>query len=190
MKPTPAQYFFARGRPFQVLFLLLLVGAPICFAYVVAGLLAHVYQPLSEIWNLLRLVFYVTIALCLSFLLALVAASCLTGIFWPILRPLYNARCHKNGAPFRVGDHVQILVGRHRGRVVRVYSGWRDDCVRVELGEREAEKFKDIFDPIQLLREDVEPGASPPSRPPSELATSPDIRPLDSQRASSSGGCG
>jgi hypothetical protein len=43
--------------------------------------------------------------------------------------------------------------------MARVYSDWRDDCVRVELGEREKENFEDIFDPIQLLREDVEPNA-------------------------------
>jgi hypothetical protein len=81
------------------------------------------------------------------------------------LRPLYRARCLKNGAPFRVGDHVQILSGRYKGQVARVYSGWRDDSVRVELGGTEKEKFKDIFDPIQLLREDVEPNAAPNSGP-------------------------
>ena len=42
-----------------MLFLLLLVVAPLCFAYVVAGILARVYQPLSDVWNLLRLVFFV-----------------------------------------------------------------------------------------------------------------------------------
>ncbi len=35
-----------------------------------------------------------------------------------------------------------------------------------------------------------EPDASPNSRPPAQLPTSPDIRTPDSQRASSSGGCG
>lgn len=38
--------------------------------------------------------------------------------------------------------------------------------------------------------EDAEPGAPPNSRPPSQLPTSPEIQPSDSQRASSSGGCG
>ncbi len=190
MKPTRAQYFYAKGRPLQVLFLLLLVGAPLCFAYIVAGLLAHVYPPLSDIWNLLLLVFFVFVALLLGFLLALVAGSFLTGIFWRLLRPLYKARAIQNGAPFRVGDHVQILVGHHKGRVARVYSGWKDGCVRVELGEREAEKFKDIFDALQLLRENVEPDAAPSSRPPSELPVSPEVESSDSQRTPSSGGYG
>ena len=165
MKPTRAQYFFARSRPLQVFFLLLFVGVPLYFAYVVAGLLAHVYQPLSDVWNLVRLVFYVIVAALLSFLLAIVAGSYLSGIFWPLLRPLYKARCLKNGAPFHVGDHVQILVGHHRGRVVRVYSGWRDESVRVEFGEKEKEQFKDIFDSIQLLREDIKQDTAPNSRP-------------------------
>jgi hypothetical protein len=157
MKPTRAQYFFAKSWPLQILFLLPFVGAPLFFAYVAAGLLAQVYQPLSDIWNLLQLVFFVMVALLLGVLLALVAGSCLAGIFWPLLRPFYEARAIKNGAPFRVGDRVQILVGRHKGRVVTVYSAWKDDSVRVELGENEKEKFDDIFGSLQLLRENVEP---------------------------------
>jgi len=160
MKPTRAQYFFARGRPVQFFFILFFVGGPLCFAYTVAGLLAHVYEPLSDTWNLLRVVFYVIIAVLLGFLLTLVAGSCLAGILWPILRPLYRARCARNGAPFQPGDHVQILVGRHKGRVVRVYGGWRDDSVRVELSETEKEKLKDIFSAIQLLRESAEQNTS------------------------------
>ena len=194
MKPTRAQYFFAGSRLLkvllQVLFFLLFVGAPVCFAYVVAGLLAHVYQPLSDIWNLVRLAFFVIVALLLGVLLVLVAGSCLAGIFWPILRPFFEARDVKNGAPFRVGDRVRILAGRHKDRVVRVYSDWRYDSVRVELGEKEKEKFTDIFSSLQLLREDVEPDAAPNSRPPSQLPNSPAVPSSDSQRTSSSGGCG
>jgi hypothetical protein len=194
MKPTRAQYFFAGSRlltvPFQVLCFLLFVGVPVCFAYVVASRLAHVYQPLSDIWNLVRLVFFVVVALLLGFLLALVVGSCLAGIFWPLLRPLFEARDVKNGAPFRVGDRVRILAGRHKDRVVRVYSDWKDDSVRVELGEKEKEKFTDIFSSLQLLREDVERDAAPNSRPPSQLPTSPDIQSSDSQRTPSSGGRG
>lgn len=153
MKPTRAQYFFANSRPLQVFFGLLFIAAPLYFAYVVADGLAHVYQPLSNIWNLFRVSFLVIVALLIGVLLALVVAAFLVGIFWPLLRPLYKTRARKNGAPFRVGDNVQILVGRHKGRVVRVYSEWRDECVRVELGEKEKEKFNDIFSDIQLLRE-------------------------------------
>lgn len=155
MKPTRAQYFFATLWPLRILFLLLFVGAPLCFAGVVAILLAHVYQPLFDLWNLLQVVFFVVIALLLGHLLTLVAGTILAAIFWPLLRPRYEARCARNGAPFHVGDHVRILAGRHKNRVVRVYSEWKNDSVRVELGENEKEKFEDIFDPVQLLRENV-----------------------------------
>jgi hypothetical protein len=68
MKPTRAQYFFARSWPLQVVFWLLLIVAPLCSAFVVAGLLAR-DQPLLDIWNLLRLAFFVIVALLFAFLL-------------------------------------------------------------------------------------------------------------------------
>jgi hypothetical protein len=157
------------------LFLPLFAGFPLYFAYVMAVLLARVYEPLSDVWNLLRVVFYVVIAWLLSLLTAFVAGSFLAGIFWPLLRPLYKARCARNGAPFLVGDYVRILAGRHKDRVVRVYSAWEHDSVRVELGEREREKLQDIFSSIELLRENVEPDAATKSRQPSSLSQSPDL---------------
>ena len=194
MKPTRGQYFFAGSRllkvPLQVLFFLLFVGTPVYFAYVVGRLLAHVYQPLFDIWNLVRLAFFVIVALLFVFLLLLVAGSCLAGVFWPMVRSFFEARDLENGAPFRVGDRVRILAGRHKDRVVRVYSDWRYDSVRVELGEMEKEKFTDIFSSLQLAREDVEPDAAPSSRPPAQLPTSRAVQASDSQRTASSGGPG
>ncbi len=152
----------------QIFFFLLIFGAPLFFTCLVACLLARVYAPLSDFWNLLQLVFYVIVALLLSFLLALVAGTFLAGIFWPLLRPLYKARCAKNGAPFQVGDHVRILAGRHKDRVVKVYDTWSGDSVRVDLGENERKDFKDIFDPIQLLRETMAPEPASNSMPPRE----------------------
>ncbi len=159
--PTQAQYFFAsrwlNRIIVQVIFLPLLVGFPLCFAYAKAVLLARAYSPLSEIWNLLRVGFFVLIALMLGFLIALVAASLLAGILWLLYHPLYKARCVVNGAPFVIGDQVRILVGRHKNRIVRIYGTWRDDSVRVELSKAEEQKFDDIFTPIELLREDGKP---------------------------------
>lgn len=155
MKPTRAQYFFATLWPLRILFLLLFAGVPLYFAGAMAVLLAHVYQPLSNLWNLLRVVFFVTVALLLGLFMVFFVVMFLATIFSPLLRPIYKARCAKNGAPFHVGDHVRILVGRHKDRVVRVYSEWKDDSVRVELGEKEKDKFEDIFDSLQLLRENV-----------------------------------
>ena len=49
--------------------------------------------------------------------------------------------------------------------------------------------------PVVLIRESrtkriTEPAAAPNSRPPSQLRTSPEVQSPDSQRTSSSGGCG
>src|SRR5262245_56663955 len=71
MRPTRGQYLFTKSRPLQVAFGLLFVVVPLWFAYVVAAVLARVYQPLLDIWNLLRLAFFVIVALLLAFLVAL-----------------------------------------------------------------------------------------------------------------------
>ncbi|HEY4760490.1 MAG TPA: KOW motif-containing protein, partial [Thermoguttaceae bacterium] len=73
---------------------------------------------------------------------------------WFILSPIYYDRGLKNGAPFREGDMVRILVGPHRDRIVKVYAMWQGNTVRVELGDKEKREFKDIFSPAQLLREE------------------------------------
>ncbi len=62
---------------------------------------------------------------------------------WPLL---YWISSRINGAPFREGDMVHILVGPHRGRVVRVYEMWPSrGQARVELGERERVEVTDVF---------------------------------------------
>ena len=75
-------------------------------------------------------------------------------LLWLLLSGLHEKLARKNGAPFAVGDRVQILAGPRKGTVSRVYSAWQGNTVRVRLGEREEENFKDIFSPHQLLRED------------------------------------
>jgi phosphate/sulfate permease len=70
-----------------------------------------------------------------------------------ILGPIYYARGRLNGAPFHEGDHVQILVGPHRGRVVRVYAIWAErNQVRVELGEQTKKGASDVFSYFQVCR--------------------------------------
>lgn len=138
------------------------VGFPLAFAYVVAGILARAYGSLTDIWNLLCLVFFVLVALLLGIYLALVAGSILAAVLWLILQPLYKSRCALNGAPFHEGDLVRILVGRHKDQVVRINSTWRGDSVRVKLGEAEEEKFHDVFSPLELLRMDAGRNDTPP----------------------------
>ncbi len=85
---------------------------------------------------------------------------------WFFIGPFFYAREMKNGGPFKVGDTVQILSGPHKGRISRVYSTWQGNTLRVELGTREKDEFKDIFSPAQLLREEIaEPGAPPNGGP-------------------------
>ena len=106
-----------------------------------------------------------------SFLIVLVISPVLgyltaivLGAF--ILAPFYQARGHLNGAPFKVGDVVQILVGPHRGTVTTVYSAWQGNAVRVKLGSEEEKTFKDVMQPAQLLREGIaEPSSACDSQP-------------------------
>ena len=109
-----------------------------------------------------------------------------------IAGPLHMARAEKNGAPFRDGDMVHILAGRYRDRVARVYEVWESrNQVKVSLGEEARFMGKDIFSFTQVCRKgSAEQDAAPNSRPPSPLPSSPDIQSSDSQRTSSSGGCG
>lgn len=161
MKPTRAQYFFANLWPVRVFVLVWFVGGPVTFAYLAGGVLAQGF-PLSNLVNLIIVVFFTVVALVIGLLLALIGLSLLAGILWPLLRPLFNARALKNGAPFQVGDHVRILAGRHKDRIVRVYDVWKEDQVRVELGQPEREKFDDIFSDIQLLRHNVQSAGERP----------------------------
>jgi hypothetical protein len=130
-------------------------------------------------------------------LLALTAATGLgyfLGMFtcWPWIRPL----CSKvNGAPFKLADSVMILTGPLRGTTAEVeditkgQGGW--DVIWLGLGPERRKHFSNIFEEYSLFKmRRGEQGASPNSRPPSRLPTSPEVQSPDSQRTSSSGGCG
>jgi len=77
-----------------------------------------------------------------------------------ILLPILQFRALLNGAPFMVGDSVQIIGGTYDGSRGKIYSLWKGNRVRVELGQEAKEQLKDIFSPIQMLRiYDSEPGS-------------------------------
>ena len=95
----------------------------------------------------------------LLFLLAMIVAPVLlflVGVLigFPIIGSIYYARELANGGPFKVGDRVYIIAGRHKGKVARVYSMWQGGTVRLELGDEAKETFKDIFGGNELLRAD------------------------------------
>ncbi len=154
MKPTKAQYFFAKGCWIQIVLGPFMIGLPLLTAAVVLSTIVPTLEPLSQMWNLLRLAFWIVISLVLGFLLAILVCVFLAEILQPFIR----IRERKNGAPFREGDIVRILSGRHRDRVVRIYdSSWYGNGVvraamRVDLGEKEREEFKDVFEPWKLFR--------------------------------------
>jgi hypothetical protein len=72
---------------------------------------------------------------------------------WLLLGPLYYDQGLSNGAPYRVGDHVQVLCRFQRDKVGRVYEVWAErNQVRVELGEAARERVEDVFSYFEVCR--------------------------------------
>jgi hypothetical protein len=147
MKPTRLHYFYAYNWP-KWLWITLV---PLACVALMAGALGPppaLLPPGAEGKGYLLL-------LGLAWLLGF-TGGLLPG--WFILGPIYFHRAQLNGAPFHPGDEVEILVGRCRGRVVRVLDAenWQGS-VRVDLGEAERGRRSrlwtgDIFQPTQLLK--------------------------------------
>ena len=155
MKPTRLQHFLASPWPGRIWFTII----PLLLACAVGKVCASYLDPLAGWWDFVCFSWYVLVALALGFFLGVFPGCTAISSF-------SHWRERKNGGPFKVGDTVQILCGSHSGRVARVYSSWQGDTVRVELGEIEKQGFRDIFSPMQLLREqDREPGAPPNGGP-------------------------
>ena len=162
MRPTNAQYFFASPWPGRIWF----TTIPLLLALAVGHTCASFLDPLSAWWDFVRFAWFVLLALLLGLFLAMFPG-------WFVIGPLFYGREMKNGGPFKVGDTVQILSGSHKGRIARVYSTWQGNTLRVELGAKEKEEFKDIFSPAQLLRDgSAEPDAAPNGGPGTRLGNS------------------
>jgi hypothetical protein len=141
MKPSLMHYFFAQDWPLKIW----LVGFSL-FCAITAGNACEPSFALLRDWHFLILfISAILVAPTLGFFLALPLA-------WIVIGPFYHFRAKLNGAPFHVGDHVQILVGSHRGKVARIYSTWQGDTFRVELGSDAEKSYKDIFSPTKVLR--------------------------------------
>jgi hypothetical protein len=144
MKPTRLHYFFASDFPPN------LVGGALLW-WLVAVVVRMIYRfaisPLRDWMEFMWLIIMI--------LIVFPAGAC--GILLFLLffvAPIYHWRAAKNGAPFRPGDRVRILVGPYRDRVAQVYAEWRYNQVRVDLGELEKALHRDHFAPYQLLRDD------------------------------------
>ena len=77
------------------------------------------------------------------------------GMFtcWPWIRPLC---CKLNGAPFKVGDHVVIMVGDMRGTVAEVEDITKgqggQDVIWLDMGPERRKKFSNIFEEYTLKK--------------------------------------
>lgn len=134
-KPSSMQRFFARSWPWQLAFWGGSLGAGIL-------LLAPSYSR--------RTGSIVTI------LAAAMSGALITAFF---LHILWRLRAWLNGAPFRKGDVVQILAGKHQGRIARVYDEWIErNEVRVDVGKQAKRDVEDVFSFVEISRiEDDEP---------------------------------
>lgn len=82
------------------------------------------------------------------------SVGCLLGIFPGIfiIGPFLYSRTCLNGAPFHVGDRVQIIGGSYDGTITSIYAGWQGDSVRLDLGEEAKNTNKDVFSPLCFFR--------------------------------------
>lgn len=143
MKPNKLQYLFAQSDPMKVC---LTAGPILCAVYVLRAIEPSL-DMMKDFMTILLLVGVVLLSLPLGWFGAILILAFLFG-------PIYYDQGLRNGAPFHPGDHVRILAGPHRDRIVRVYSYWQGDSVRVELGEEEKNNYSDVFSPYQLMREE------------------------------------
>lgn len=75
----------------------------------------------------------------------------LSALFvWPLAGRLV---ARLNGAPFAVGEVVEVLGGKDAGRVAEIYEVWPTrGQVRLRLGEERASAVTDVFSEHQVRR--------------------------------------
>jgi hypothetical protein len=96
-------------------------------------------------------VFWLVVALVPSSIIGLWPGALLFG--W-----LVYSLCRKfNGAPYAIGEEVQVLVGPFRGQVTRINEIAKGQggqtLLRVQLGPEARAKYKDMFDEYEVLRQ-------------------------------------
>ena len=143
MKPTPVHYFFAYDLPLK--------GYLACWGILGVVIVVSECQPSKATFSdwTFGVLFVV------SLLLAPVHFMFLSlPIGFLVLGPAYYVGRRLAGAPFRVGDHVRILVGPHRDRVVEIYDVWDSrGQIRVRLDPELEREVRDVFKFTQVLRQ-------------------------------------
>jgi hypothetical protein len=100
----------------------------------------------SNVWFLLFGVLTIVLAFAAGWFASIIPT-------WLLFGPILHDRGLANGGPFGPGDWVQVIAGKHRGRVVQVYSEWQNNTVRVDLGDSEKQRYADIFSAYELFRQ-------------------------------------
>jgi len=142
MQPQKIHYFFAENWPLKIWISLITL-----FTAVAAVAACDAHFSILRDW---RIILWLTAVFILALPVGYFTAILLA---WFVLGPIYYGRALKNGAPFHPNDKVLILVGPYRGYISRVYKSWQGDSVRVELGQKAKDDFKDIFGPTQILKQ-------------------------------------
>ncbi len=145
LNPTLAQRFYASQWPEYIWF----GGATALTLSACLRSAGFNTESLTESWS--SAVWFFVVAL-LAAPLGICLAAFPGGL---IFGPTIHERGRINGAPFRVGDRVQIIGGKFSGRTTVVYSTWQCESVRLKLGEPASEDYSDIYMPTQLLRIDT-----------------------------------
>jgi hypothetical protein len=136
VEPKRLHYFFAQDWPLTIW----LAAFTVAFA---AGAIRLVGPP----WGCASCFVVVAVTTVIGLLVGLLSSMI-------VLPPLYRHRARVNGAPFRKGDAVRILCGRHRGTVAEVYEVWLErGQIRVDLGDAARKEVKDVFYLTDVLRE-------------------------------------
>ena len=141
MQPTKAQRFYASAWPEFIGF------NGIALIVVILCLRSTGFRP-SLLLEWPTNIWFVVVTL-ISALLGIFLAA-IPGML--LMGPLFYHRSVVNGAPFEVGDRVQIIGGKYDGTVTHIYSTWQGNAVRVDLGEQAKTSYRDVFGPTQLLR--------------------------------------
>ena len=72
-------------------------------------------------------------------------------VIWQII--LSRPAAKIQGWPFKVGDEVVILTGRHKNTTTKIYEIWEErGQVRVDLGEELKKEVKDVFCAVEVCK--------------------------------------
>lgn len=138
--PTFFQVWFAKNRPVQLWILLATstsVALTVHLGEFTPGLLIR--WP-AMVWTVCAIV------------ISLPIGAWIGGILGAILLPpLFRWREKANGGPFAIGDRVQIIAGKHAGRIGRVYALPQGAPFRVDIGPLAAADFTDVFSGVEVM---------------------------------------